>query len=102
MEDILGELVGKIRVEAQPESFVMKKLAPGMWRVSGTMRLEDFRREYPALGGAAEVETMGGLLTHMLGVVPEAGESATFHHLKFTAQIVDERRVRELIVQRTK
>jgi len=102
MEDILGELVGKIRVEAQPESFVMKKLAPGMWRVSGTMRLEDFRREYPALGGVAEVETMGGLLTHMLGVVPEAGESATFHHLKFTAQIVDERRVRELVVQRTK
>jgi CBS domain containing-hemolysin-like protein len=102
MEDILGELVGKIRVEAQPESFVMKKLAPGMWRVSGTMRLEDFRREYPALGGVAEVETMGGLLTHMLGAVPEAGESATFHHLKFTAQLVDERRVRELIVQRTK
>jgi putative hemolysin len=102
MEDILGELVGKIRVEAQPEGFVMEKISPGRWRVNGSMRLDDFRREYPALGGVAEVETMGGLLTHMLGVVPNAGESATFHDLKLTAQIVDERRVRELLIQRLK
>jgi putative hemolysin len=102
MEDILGELVGKIRSAAQTEGFVMEKISPGRWRVNGTMRLDDFRREYPALGGADEVETMGGLLTHMLGVVPNVGDSATFHDLKFTAQIVDERRVRELLVQRTK
>jgi putative hemolysin len=102
MEDILGELVGKIRAGSSPEGFVMEKISAGRWRVNGTMRLDDFRREYPALGGADEVETIGGLLTHMLGVVPEAGASATFHDLKFTAQIVDERRVRELIVQRLK
>ena len=47
MEDILGELVGKIHGEAETEGFVMEKLAPGRWRVSGTMRLDDFRREYP-------------------------------------------------------
>jgi putative hemolysin len=102
MEDILGELVGKIRTAAQSEGFVMEKIAPGRWRVNGSMRLDDFRREFPALGGVAEVETMGGLLTHMLGVVPNVGDSATFHDLKFTAQIVDERRVRELLVQRLK
>ena len=102
MEDILAQLVGKIRTNAQPEGFVMEKISPGRWRVNGSMRLDDFRREYPALGGAAEVETMGGLLTHMLGVVPEAGGTATFHDLRFTAQIVDERRVRELLVQRLK
>ena len=102
MEDILGELVGKIRSAAQTEGFVMEKISPGRWRVNGSMRLDDFRREYPALGGADEVETMGGLLTHMLGVVPGVGASATFHDLKFTAQIVEERRVRELLVQRMK
>jgi putative hemolysin len=102
MEDILGELVGKIHSPLQPEGFVMEVLAPGRWRVNGTMRLDDFRREFPALGDVAEVETMGGLLTHMLGVVPDAGATASFHDLKFTAQIVDERRVRELLVQRLK
>ena len=102
MENILGQIVGKIRAENEPDGFVMEKLAPGRWRVNGTMRLDDFRREFPALGEISEVETMGGLLTHLLGVVPNAGESATFRNLKLTAQIVDDRRVRELIVQRTK
>ena len=102
MEDILGLLVGKIRVEHQTGGFVMEKLGPGRWRVNGTMRLGDFRREYPALARVDEVETLGGLLTHLLGVVPAAGESAEFSGLKLTASAADERCVRELIVQRTK
>ena len=99
MEDILGQLVGKIHTETQTEGLVMEKLAPDRWRVSGTMRLDDFRREFPALGDVDEVETMGGLLAHLLGVVPAAGESATFRGLKLTAEAADERRVRKLIVQ---
>jgi magnesium and cobalt transporter len=102
MEDILGLLVGKIRTGAQVEGFVMEKLAPDRWRVNGTMRLEDFRREFPALGDVEEVETMGGLLAHLLGVVPKAGESAAFRGLQLTAEAADERRVRKLIVQRLK
>ncbi len=103
MEDILGQIVGKIRAETgPPEGFVMEKLTPGRWRVNGTMRLDDFRREFPALGDVAEAETMGGLLVHLLGVVPATGESATFNGLKLTAQVVDDRRVRELLVETVK
>ncbi len=102
MEDILGELVGTVRPQSPAEGFVMAKLAPGRWRMSGTMRLEDFRREFPALPEVAEVETMGGLLTHLLGVVPDADESAVFSGLKLTAQLTDGRRVKELLVQRIK
>jgi putative hemolysin len=102
MEDILGKLIGKIRAAGQAEGFVMEKISPDRWRVSGTMRLDDFRREFPALGEVPEVETMGGLLAHLRGVVPEAGESALFRGLKLTAHAVDERRVRELMVQRVK
>ena len=102
MQDILVQLVGKMQAAAPLEGFVMEKLGPADWRVNGAMRLEDFRREFPALGEVAEVETMGGLLTHLLGVVPEPGESATFRNLKLTAHAVDERRVRELMVQRLK
>jgi CBS domain containing-hemolysin-like protein len=51
----------------------------------------------------AEVETMGGLLTHLLGVVPEPGNRRSFRGLKLTRSVtVDERRVRELLVQRVK
>ena len=102
MEDILSELVGKIPAPAKSQGFVMEKLAENRWRVSGSMRLDDFRREFPALGEVSEVETMGGLLTHLRGVVPEQGEAANFRNLKLTAHVVDERRVRELLVERTK
>ena len=56
----------------------MTRLAPGRWHVNGTMRLEDFRREFPALPEVPEVETMGGLLTHLLGVVPERRSPPSF------------------------
>lgn len=101
MEDILEEMIGKIRGETEPEPFVMEKLGPGRWRVSGTLRLDDFRREYPALPEAVEVETMGGLLTSLLEVVPGPGESASYRGLKLTAQSSDERRVKEVLVETT-
>jgi putative hemolysin len=100
MEDILEEMIGRIRPEAQPEGFVMEKLGPGRWRVSGALRLDDFRREYPPLGEVAEVETMGGLLAHLLEVMPNPGDSTVFRGLRLTAQATDERRVRELVVER--
>lgn len=98
-EDIFAEMIGKIRAETGTEGFVMEKLGPGRWRVNGTMRLDDFRREYPALGGVTGAETMGGLLAMLLDVVPGTGESAVFRGLKLTAQVADERRVREVVVE---
>jgi CBS domain containing-hemolysin-like protein len=99
MEDILEEMIGKIRDEIESEGFVMEKLGPDRWRVSGALRLDDFRREYPALGDVPEVETMGGLLMSLLDVVPGQGESANFRGLKLTAQVADERRVREVLLE---
>jgi putative hemolysin len=101
MEDILEEMIGKIRGETETEPVVMEKLGPGRWRVSGTLRLDDFRREYPALPDLSEVETMGGLLTSLLDVVPGPGDSASYRGLKLTAQATDERRVKEVLVEAT-
>jgi CBS domain containing-hemolysin-like protein len=102
MEDILEEMIGKIRPDADSGGFVIEKLGAGRWRVSGLLRLDDFRREYPALGEVPEVETMGGLLMNLSDVVPRNGESAVFRGLKLTASIVDDRRVRELLVEQVK
>lgn len=102
MEDILAELVGKLHHAVAADGFVMEKQGEGRWRVSGTMRLDDFRREHPDLADVPDVETMGGLLVKLLDVVPNTGESATYRGLKLTAQVVDERRVRELLVEEVK
>jgi putative hemolysin len=96
MQDILAEMVGKIRGEGEPEGFVMEKLGEGVWRANGTMRIEDFRREYPALGEVKEVDTLGGLMVMERETVPTVGESVLFRGLKLTALAADERRVREL------
>ena len=99
VEDILEEVVGRLAAEGEPAGFVMEKLEPGRWRVNGAMRLEDFRREFPDLGEFPEVDTMSGLLVTQLEVVPASGESTVFRGLKLTAQVVEDRRVRELLVE---
>ena len=98
-EDILEEVIGEIREESEADGFIIERLGEGRWRVSGTMRLDDFRREYPALGSVDGVETMGGLLISELEVVPTAGQSVVVRGLRLTAQVVTERRVRELLVE---
>jgi len=102
MQDILEQVVGDIRNEGAPEGFVMEKLGQGRWRVNGTMRLDDFQREHPALGDVEEVETLGGLVVMQKEVVPAVGESIQFRGLKMTVTAADERRVRELMVERIK
>ena len=99
LEDILEVVVGEIRSEGQPEGFVLEKLGPGRWRASGTLSLDDFRREYPELGETQGVDTLGGLIVAQMEVVPGAGQSVVFRGLRLTAQTVDERRVRELLVE---
>ena len=99
LEDILAEMVGEIRSEREPEGFMMEKLGQSKWRVNGAIRWEDFRREHPALGEAPGVETIGGLLLKELDIVPQAGQSIVFSGLRFTAQVVDERRVREVLIE---
>ena len=99
MQDILEEMVGKIPGEVEAQGFLMERLGEGRWRVNATMRLDDFRRDYPELGEISGVDTLGGLMTAQLEVVPSAGESVVFRGLKLTAQAVEERRVREMLVE---
>ena len=98
VEDILEEVVGQIRSEGEPSGFVMEKLGAGRWRVSGLMRVEDFRREHPGLD-EVPTDTMGGLMVMLLEVVPTAGESVSYRGLKLTARVVDDRRVKEMLVE---
>jgi CBS domain containing-hemolysin-like protein len=67
--------------------------------VNGTTRIDDFRREYPELGAVPGVDTMGGLLMNLLEVAPAPGQSAVFRGLRLTAQVADDRRARELLVE---
>ena len=99
MTSIVEDVIGKLQAEGSTQGFVIEKLSETRWRVSGTMRLDDFRREYPSLGEVEEVETMGGWLSVELGIVPAKGDSIVREGLRLTSTVVDDRRVRELEVE---
>jgi putative hemolysin len=102
LEDILTEVLGEIRSEHATERAVLEKLAENRWRVSGGLRLDNFRREYPQLPEFPGCETMAGLALQQFEVVPAAGESVTVAGLRLTVQSADERRIRELLVEAVK
>jgi CBS domain containing-hemolysin-like protein len=98
-DDIWRELVGKVRADREGKGLLMERLGLGKWRLSAGVRLDDFRREYPALPDIPEVETMGGLLMTLLDKVPGPMESATLKGLRITAQVADERHVTEILAE---
>jgi CBS domain containing-hemolysin-like protein len=99
LQDILEQVVGQIPGESQSAAFLFEKNGTGSWRVSGSLRLDDFRREYPELGDVPDVDTLGGLLIRQLEVVPAEGQSVLYRGLRLTALRVDERCVQELRVE---
>lgn len=100
LQDILEAVIGRIRGEGETEAFVIEKLGPDRWRASGTMRLDDFRREHPSLPEEPDVDTIGGLVVKLAQVVPTVGESFIHRGLRFTVKAADERRVREVEIER--
>ncbi|HUD84601.1 MAG TPA: hemolysin family protein, partial [Candidatus Saccharimonadales bacterium] len=99
IEDILAEVLGEIRNEHTPERAILERLAENRWRVSGSVLLDNFRREYPPLPDLPGFETMAGMALHEFEVVPARGESVTVGGLRLTVQAADERRIRELLVE---
>jgi CBS domain containing-hemolysin-like protein len=100
LEDILGEMMGGLQGEGEAQPFLLEQLGEGRWRVNGSMRVEDFRREYPALGDLPDVDTLGGLATRVAEVVPAVGESCVFRGLRLKVLAGTDRRVTELLVER--
>ncbi|HEY3860570.1 MAG TPA: hemolysin family protein [Verrucomicrobiae bacterium] len=102
IEDILSEVLGEIHGEHATEPTVLEKLGRNRWQVSGGLRLDNFRREYPQLPEFPGCETMAGLALQQFEVVPAAGESVTVAGLRLTVQSADERRIRGLLVEAVK
>ena len=98
IEDILEEVVGKIRRDTH-ESASLQKLGEGKWHVTGNVSIDDFRREFPPIGDIDDYETLGGLVLTEAGVVPSVGDVINYRGLRFTVKAADERRIREMQVE---
>lgn len=99
VQDILEEMIGKIRTEGESHEFLMERLGGDKWRVSGAMLLDEFRSEFPALPEREDVNTLGGLVVALSEVVPAEGTVVRFAGLVLRVTEATERRILELEVE---
>lgn len=100
MEDILEEIVGEIQDEYDDEEAPLTPCKDGFVAV-GDLDLDDlfeaFGLEPPADREEQGYDTVGGLITAMLGRIPEPGEEAAVEYggVRFAPLETAERRVRK-------
>lgn len=105
MEDILESIVGDIEDEYDEEEALILKNKDGSLTCDGTAEIEDV---YEALGfeeapDEIESDTIGGLLTELLGRIPGPGERPEASYggeILLTALSADERRITSVLVKR--
>src|SRR5581483_7861908 len=74
VEDLIEEIVGDIRDEHDEQTLDVVQIGD-RWRVSGLLRIDEVAGATGFRGHEGEYETIGGLVMHELGHIPDGGES---------------------------
>ncbi|MBX3201315.1 MAG: HlyC/CorC family transporter [Labilithrix sp.] len=95
LEDIIEEIVGDIRDEYDTEELVpIQKLAEGRYVADAAIPIADLEihlgKKLPEDG---DFESLGGLIVHRAGRVPEVGATVTLDGYKLIVREADETRV---------
>jgi len=103
LEDIIEEIVGEIRDEHDArEPPEWQELAPGRYRLQGRASLEVLKELFGIEVEEGDVDTVGGLVFSRWGTVPEPDTEVEdpIHGLRFKVEVMDERRIVSVTVQR--
>ncbi len=101
IEDLLEEIVGEIQDEYDEEEPMIVPLGDVEARIDGRADVDDMLEHFgTSLDGddQAEFDTVGGLVYHHIGGVPEVGDTVEVDGLKLTVESTDGRRVRTVHV----
>jgi CBS domain containing-hemolysin-like protein len=96
VEDIVEEVFGEIQDEHDELREDISEESPGIWLVSGSTDIDKAAALVGLNVNGSDVETIGGLVTGLLGRVPEAGESLVREGVKLEVVAADDRRVLRL------
>lgn len=103
MEDVLEEIVGDIVDEYDDEPLQIQEHPDGCFMVDAKLEVEELAEtmslELPNELPEGRFETVGGLITTILGRVPTAGEVVEFGPIRMTIKAADERRVTTVFVE---
>src|SRR6185295_4290245 len=96
LENVLEELVGDIQDEFDADKEEFRKLNENEFVVDGAFGLYELRDAVGIELESADVSTIGGYVTHLLGHLPRQGEQVTIGDYVVTVTQADSRRVRQL------
>ena len=97
IEDLLEEIVGDIFDEFDPaEPKDLTEVGEGIWRVSGSMRVEEFAEELDfTLPEDREYDTVAGMILSCLPSIPEDGTTPSVETcgIHFDVQSIEDRKI---------
>jgi putative hemolysin len=100
LDDFFEELLAAAAPRAEKQLYI-EQLGDGRILANGTAHLTDLS-EYLGFDAARDgIETIGGYVINTLGKLPRQGTSVRFGPWKVTVRSITQRRVREVILQRT-
>ncbi|WP_166873051.1 hemolysin family protein [Salinibacterium sp. ZJ450] len=94
MEDLIEELVGDISDEYDRDVPDVQQLGDGIYRVSARLPVDELGDLFGLELDDDDVDSVGGLLTKVLGRLPDPGSAATTSGLVLTAERTEGRRKR--------
>ena len=98
MEDVIEEIVGDIADEYDREIPEVEELEDGQLRVSAKFSLFDLGERYGLELEDEDVDTVGGMLSKLLGKLPAKDDSVTFSGLTLKADRLEGRPKRLITV----
>ena len=104
VEDLLEEIVGNIYDEFDPaEPQELEQLGENLWRVSGSLSVEDLADELDMeIPEDEDYDTVGGMILSCLRTIPEDGSRplVQVHGLELQAEKVEDHRIRSVLVRK--
>jgi len=96
LENVLEELVGDIQDEFDFEKEEFRKINANEFTVNGALGLYELNDLAKLSLESADVSTIGGYVTHLLGHLPKQGEQVKIDGYLVTVSQTDGRRVGQL------
>jgi CBS domain containing-hemolysin-like protein len=96
LENVLEELVGDIQDEFDVEKEEFRKINANEFTVDGALGLYELNEFAKLELESADVSTIGGYVTHLLGHLPKQGEQVKIDNYLVTVSQSDGRRVNQL------
>jgi len=96
LENVLEELVGDIQDEFDFEKEEFRKISANEFTVDGALGLYELNELAKLELESADVSTVGGYVTHLLGHLPKQGEQVKIDNYLVTVSQSDGRRVNQL------